>query len=1210
MPSQPASSSVVRVKARGAGTASEGTGFLIHRDQAGLTYILTCRHVVYGSASPGQPDSVFVDEQPAEVVWASERQKDEEREADLAVLACAASELADRPILPLGKPLAPRQYKIVSYLQLASAEGREPEHPATTWHPFIGQTPQSFELGNDSAKRIGHGDSGSPVMDADTGLVVGVVADVMAILTGGSENGVIVATSIDQLRQWPGMPSDLVIRTPRLPSAALWGAAGLTPGTPVRILVAASDGLDNELAIVRETIDKIRHAPAARSFPVTLTGWDEIVSGETAPRNRFFWEQRLEGFHGLILIAGSNLARSAAGLGLEVPERATRDSRKSDGHQRGLIYRLVSGDDGTPAGEPPDGAEVARYFEELDRDEVPYVKCAADKFPEQFWSDFQSRFHYLIERSLYPRQEGPAVPVSTQSEVTNPYLGLKSYRSEDGWRFHGRANEVTELRNRLAPRPRFLAVVGPSGCGKSSLVRAGLLYRLKLNAIAGSGAWKAIDIKISETDERYGRPQPPLTTAAFEINRIIPEADRYKRTVDLEDRLRDGRDLDQVINLALKDRGDDARLVILIDQFEEAFTVVTDHDERAGFLSAVRDLSTRPRVYVIISIRDDFYGRLMDTGLADSDPYVVRPASVQSLFSAIYYPAALSGYSFEDESLPLEILEDAGTGVGALPLLSYALEKLVEAALTRRGTVRAWELTREDYEKIGKVQGAIQATADEAVKDLKIGPKTMGRLFRRLVTVDDQGKAAKKPALIDPQDPNWTEQEERLMDALIDARLLVSHLEDAPSPASAPRRIVVEIAHEALLRNWTVLTKWVADSRDALVLMQDVEKEARNWARERAKAATIKDALDIDRQMLWPQERLEKVYGAIEVLGLSSANLQTSEPWRSARSAAAGASSGASSGSAAASVSAPQPPRRAGNGLSEQVERFIQPEPDRLIKELRFPVVGHTRRAEIGERLAQLGDRRPGVALTESGLPDIAWLRVPGGRVNLVDTTGQTVATFDVKPFHIAQYPVTMRQFDVFARPNVYFDKRWWVDLAADPDNHPVFPQKPGTANHPAQFVSFYQGVAFCNWLSRQLGYRVRLPAEWEWQQSATGGMDGYLYPWGPAWDPDRANHRDGAYKLMAVGMYPDGRSPVGAYDLSGNMYEWCANEFDSPAEVSPTGTNARTTRGGAFFGTEADLRVTHRLRDNANGVNDLGKRIGVCIRLAADAPTGGVVEP
>jgi len=1176
---------------------------------------------VYGGAPPEQLVSLSVDEDyPANVIWASEPQEGEEREADLAVLACAASELADRPLLPLGKPLAPRQYKIVSYLQLASAEGREPEHPATTWHPFIGQTPRSFELGNDSAKRIGHGDSGSPVMDADTGLVVGIVADVMAILTGGSENGVIVATAIDQLHLWPGMPSDLVIQTPRLPSAALWGVAGLTPGTPVRVLVAASDGLDNELAIVRETIDKIRHAPAARSFPVTLTSWAEIAGGQTAPRNKFFWEQRLEDFHGLILIAGSNLAQSAAGLGLEVPERATRDSRKSDGHQRGLIYRLSSGG-GTPAGQSADGDGVARFFEELDQAEVPYVQCAADKFPEQFWSDFQSKFPYLIKRSLYPRQEGSAVPVPSSSEVTNPYLGLKSYRSEDGWRFHGRANEVTELRSRLAPGPRFLAVVGPSGCGKSSLVRAGLLYRLKLGAIAGSGAWKAIDIKISQTDERYGRPQPPLTTAAFEINRIIPEADRYKRTVDLEDQLRDGRDLDQVVNLTLKDRGDDARLVILIDQFEEVFTVVTDHDERAGFLSAVRDLSARPRVYVIISIRDDFYGRLMDSSLAGlkdvQEPYVVRPATVQSLFSAIYYPAALSGYSFEDESLPLEILEDAGTGVGALPLLSYALEKLVEAALARRGTVRAWELTREDYQKMGKVQGAIQETADKATRDLKLAPKTLGRLFRRLVTVDDQGKAAKKPALIDPQDPNWTEQEERLMDALIDARLLVSHLEDAPSLASAPRRIVIEIAHEALLRNWTELTQWVVDSRDALVLMQDVEKEARNWARERAKAPTIKEALDIDRQMLWPQERLEKVYPKVEMLGLSSANLQTSEPWRSARSAAAGALSG----SAGASVSQPQPPPRSGNGLPEQVERFIQPEPDRLIEELRFPVVGHERRAEIGERLAQLGDRRTGVALTQGGFPDIAWLRVPGGTVNLVDTTGppenrnshqtsQVISTFEVKPFYIAQYPVTMRQFDVFARPNVYFDKRWWVDLAVDPDNHPVYPQKPGTANHPAQFVSFYQGVAFCNWLSKQLGYRVRLPAEWEWQQAATGGREGYLYPWGPAWDPNRANHRDGAYKLMAVGMYPDGRSPVGAYDMSGNMYEWCANEFDSPPEVSPTGTNARTTRGGAFFGTETDLRVTHRLRDNANGVNDLGKRIGVCIRLAADEPTSGIVEP
>jgi formylglycine-generating enzyme required for sulfatase activity len=95
--------------------------------------------------------------------------------------------------------------------------------------------------------------------------------------------------------------------------------------------------------------------------------------------------------------------------------------------------------------------------------------------------------------------------------------------------------------------------------------------------------------------------------------------------------------------------------------------------------------------------------------------------------------------------------------------------------------------------------------------------------------------------------------------------------------------------------------------------------------------------------------------------------------------------------------------------------------------------------------------------------------------------------------------------------------------------------------------------------------------------------------------------------------MYPHGRSTVGAYDMSGNMYQWCLNEYDHPENLKPS-KEPRTTRGGAFFLpppgagqkriTEADqLNVHHRLRDNSDGVRDDGRRVAVCIRLACENP-------
>jgi formylglycine-generating enzyme required for sulfatase activity len=189
------------------------------------------------------------------------------------------------------------------------------------------------------------------------------------------------------------------------------------------------------------------------------------------------------------------------------------------------------------------------------------------------------------------------------------------------------------------------------------------------------------------------------------------------------------------------------------------------------------------------------------------------------------------------------------------------------------------------------------------------------------------------------------------------------------------------------------------------------------------------------------------------------------------------------------------------------------------------------------------------------------------------------------------------------------FNKKWWTGLAIDPDHHLPYAQTPEIPNHPAQYVSWYQAMAFCNWLSQQLKYPVRLPTEWEWVQAATGGHAEYLYPWGPTWDPDRANHRQALYRLMSVGMYPQGKSPVGAFDMSGNMYEWCLNEYDDPTNVEPGSTKPHTTRGGAFFTmpgideVQEQLSVRHRLRDNPNGMRDDGRRLAVCIRLVCDNP-------
>jgi formylglycine-generating enzyme required for sulfatase activity len=277
---------------------------------------------------------------------------------------------------------------------------------------------------------------------------------------------------------------------------------------------------------------------------------------------------------------------------------------------------------------------------------------------------------------------------------------------------------------------------------------------------------------------------------------------------------------------------------------------------------------------------------------------------------------------------------------------------------------------------------------------------------------------------------------------------------------------------------------------------------------------------------------------------------------------------------------------------AEPLQSFLRSEASRLLEKISLIETPHWRRAEIGDRLARIGDPRRGVGLSENGLPDIVWCRIPSGTVTLEDDDGtleDNAETFEVEFFEIARFPVTYRQYRAFVEAaDGYRDGRWWRGLRHEAE--PGVPHRT-TNNCPADHVSWHDAVAFCRWLSArfweqgQLASKniIRLPAEWEWQQAATRGSAGREYPWGE-WDERFANSSESQLaRTTAVGMYPHaawaGDAPL---DMTGNVFEWCRNKYEKPkVTIADESKDARVLRGGSWYDRRREARCSYRDSDH-----------------------------
>lgn len=396
----------------------------------------------------------------------------------------------------------------------------------------------------------------------------------------------------------------------------------------------------------------------------------------------------------------------------------------------------------------------------------------------------------------------------TGATPANPYKGLRAFDEADAADYFGRAALIEEILDRLRGddlRGRLVLVVGGSGTGKSSAVRAGLLPRVRAGEVPGSNEWFVATMLPGST---------PFKELAESL-RQVAVADAPEVVDELT---ADAAGLDRVLRRLLAERG---QLLLVVDQLEELFTSATGRDQRA-FLDSLLHAISAPdsRLRVVATLRADFFDRPLRVpgfGAAVNDATVTIAAmSPAELEAAIVEPAQRLGRRVE-RPLVAELISAVVDEPAALPSLQFTLYELAE----RCGDT----LTQAVYEELGAVEGAIAARAEALYRSLEDDERSAVRgLFEELVVVGTEGEPTRRRA---SRTELTGEGAGPGLDVVIDrwsnARLL--SLDRHPQT----RVPTVELAHEALLREWPRLRGWIEEDREALRVLGHLRDASRSW---------------------------------------------------------------------------------------------------------------------------------------------------------------------------------------------------------------------------------------------------------------------------------------------------------------------------------------------------------------------------------------------
>jgi WD40 repeat protein len=462
---------------------------------------------------------------------------------------------------------------------------------------------------------------------------------------------------------------------------------------------------------------------------------------------------------------------------------------------------------------------------------------------DQFETKFEGHMRKVFARFV-PQGVAGSRTVPKSWTTGSPFRGLRYFDFEHASIFFGRTHAIDEvlaaLKQQAGEERAFVLVFGGSGVGKSSLVRAGVLpWLVKPGVIDGVGVWRRGVMRPNEVNE--GDLFDALAAALVRSEGLPEILSDGTSAAQLASMLREKPDgVGMLIKGALSQAAREVQLaeklekqpralfVLAVDQLEELFTVERLASQREGFLRAIDGLARSGFVWVLATLRSDFYPRceesplLMHLKQGAGQYHLQLPDEVQ-LGQMIRLPAAAAGLLFDENHKTGERLDDllrdaAVKSPSALPLLEFALEELYERRDPNEGLLKL-----DSYHELGGVEGALGKRAEESFQQAgESAQESFDLIFRQLVTV---GEGEGEPAVRRRARKSEVETNAGSRDLI--ARLTADRLLVADRTEEGV--LVIGLAHEAMLASWPRLAEWVESNRQSLSIRAQVAIDVARW---------------------------------------------------------------------------------------------------------------------------------------------------------------------------------------------------------------------------------------------------------------------------------------------------------------------------------------------------------------------------------------------